>query len=474
MFSISSHIHEFSDTLSFNLNDHLLRKWYPLVIDEECGGYFTSISHNWHLTAEQEKTIVNQARHVLTTSRAAMFFRDPSRYQSFARHGLSFLRNFMWDQRYGGFFQARSREGHYTDCHGWGDEKRTYGNASGVHALASLYGLTGDEAVLNFAQEAFHWIETHSQDSECGGYFPFLTRQGEPIDEMSPYRSVASDTREVELKDQNTLSFLLEAYTELYRVWKDETLGKRLSDLIALIRDTVVTEKGYLQLHFSRNWTPVSYRTASEATRTLNYGLDHISFGHDCKTAFLLLDASYALGIENDTKTLAAAKRMLDHAIEHGWDQDVGGFYDAGYYFEGSNQCTIINRSKTWWRQAEALSLLLFFAFIYPETTAYRRYFEQQWEYIDIYLHDHRNGDWFEGGLDKQQYLQAGPKGHMWKCPYHQGKALMNCIALLSDSSDAPAGVVKRHHELIDFIDYWKRTRMIAEKKVDALTNADF
>ena len=471
MVSLVSHVHELVDSLSLGLNDHFLRKWYPLVVDEECGGYLTNISYDWCPAAEQEKTIVNQARHVLTTSKATMFVPDPSRYQSYALHGLSFLSDCMWDQRYGGFFQVRSRQGTYTDCRGWGDEKRTYGNASGVHALASLYALTGDAAVLHFAQEAFQWIETHSRDSECGGYFSFLTRRGEPIDETSQYRSVASDSRGVGLKDQNSLSFLLEAYTDLYRVWKDDTLGARLSDLLTLIRDTVVTEKGYLQLYFSRDWTPLSYRSASEATRALNYGLDHISFGHDCKTALLLLAASHALGIPNDTRTLAVAKRLIDHALLYGWDPEVGGFYDAGYEFDGSDECTIIDRAKTWWGQAEALTVLLVLALIDPGTAAYRRSFDRQWEYIECYLHDRHNGDWFEGGLDQDPHLRTGPKGDMWKCPYHQAKALMTCIALLTDTDDAPPGVIMRHQEQMAFIDHWKQMTTTAAQQEDAVTH---
>ena len=31
------------------LNDGLLKKWYPLVLDRECGGYFTNITSDWTL-----------------------------------------------------------------------------------------------------------------------------------------------------------------------------------------------------------------------------------------------------------------------------------------------------------------------------------------------------------------------------------------------------------------------------------------
>jgi len=393
MLSCVSHSPELFETLYCHLNENLLCKWYPLVIDEKCGGYFTNVTHDWHITAEQEKMVVTQARHVWTTSKAASFVAGGSPYEMYARHGLSFLRDFMWDEKYGGFFQIRSRQGGYTECEGWREEKRTYGNAFAIYALAALYRLTKDPSVLDFAIEAFRWLEEHAYDPIYKGYFQFLTRQGKPFDATSQYTSIASDRCELGYKDQNSSIHLLEAYTELYHVWKDDALKKQLSSLLHLIRDSMVTDKGYLQLFFTPDWTPFSFSKASEETRALNYGLDHVSFGHDYEAAFLMLEASYALGIENDARTLSIAKRILEHAILNGWDEQYGGFYEGGYYLEGSDQCTIVKNTKTWWSQAEALNALLIFSCIFPHDTNYHELFEKQWEYIDKYLLDHENSD---------------------------------------------------------------------------------
>jgi mannobiose 2-epimerase len=447
-----------SESFEYSLYENLLCKWYPLVIDKECGGYFTNITHDWRLAAQQEKMIVTQARHVWTTCKAAEFAEDGATYEKYARHGLPFLREFMWDEKHGGFFQIRSREGGYSESEGWREEKRTYGNAFAIFALSALYRLTKDPAVLDFAVEAFRWIERHAYDPSYKGYFQFLTREGEPFDSNSPYKSVACDRSELGYKDQNSSIHLLEAYTELYRVWRDEVLRKRLSSLLQLIRDKMVADKGYLHLFFTRDWSPVSFKDAPEDTRALNYNLDHVSFGHDCETAFLMLEASYALGIENDARTLTIAKRMLEHAILNGWDQQFGGFYAGGQYVDGSDQCKIVNDKKIWWAQAEALNTLLIFSRIFPQDNCYGELFEKQWEYIDRFLLDHKNGDWFEGGLDKEPHLIRGPKSHMWKCTYHTGRALMNCIALLSDGKNAPPGTLKRKAELEQLINHWKKT----------------
>ena len=61
-----------------------------------------------------------------------------------------------------------------------------------------------------------------------------------------------------------------------------------------------MAQQGYLQLFFHNDWTPVSFRDSSKEEREANFRLDHVSFGHDYETAFLMLEASYALQVTND------------------------------------------------------------------------------------------------------------------------------------------------------------------------------
>jgi cellobiose epimerase len=456
MVATFTHTQELVTSLCFQLNNQLLQRWYPFVVDKECGGYFTNVMNNWNLVPEQDKMIVSQARHVWTTSKAASFVSHGEEYGAIAEHGLLFLRDFMWDEKCGGFFQIRSRSGGYTETYGWRDEKRTHGNASSIHALAALYRLTRNQPVLDFAKEAFHWIEEHAYDREYGGYFQCLTREGEPFDRTGRCASIARDKNEIGYKNQHSSIQLLGAYTELYQVWKDKTLHKQLASLLHLIRDTMVTHRGYLQHFYSRDWQPLTFRNASLEDRVRNYDLDHVSFGHDYETAVLLLEASYALGIDHDSRTLAIAQRMLEHAIAYGWDRHRGGFYEGGLYLDESDQCAIIRKTKPWWGQAEALNTLLLFSRIFPHDSSYRELFEQEWEYIDKHVLDHHHGDWFEEGLDMAPHLRTGYKSHMWKCTYHTGRALMNSIALLLDEERAGPGVRERKLALEKFIQHWK------------------
>jgi mannobiose 2-epimerase len=136
--------------------------------------------------------------------------------------------------------------------------------------------------------------------------------------------------------------------------------------MLLLIRDVITTKKGSLTLFLQPDWTPVSFRDSSEAVILQHRYLDHVSFGHDVETAYLMLEASHVLGFKNDTATMRVAKLMVDHALQNGWDKINGGFYDEGYYFKNKKDITIIKTVRNWWAQAEGLNTLLLMADHFP------------------------------------------------------------------------------------------------------------
>lgn len=408
------------------VQEQILTAWYPRAVDSVYGGFLTGFTYDFIPTGTQEKFIVTQARHTWTNAQAAMLFPHNPVYLACAKHGFVFLKTVMWDSVYGGFYNLVSREGKVIDR--MQTPKDAYGNAFGLYAAVAYYKASGDTAALNLAIATFRWLEHHSHDAIYKGYFQHLLRDGTPATRTSA-TPAGSD---LGYKDQNSSIHLLEAFTALYEVWKDALLRERLTEMQVLIRDKLVTPAGYLQLFFKPAWAPVSLRDSSEAFIRKNSYLDHVSYGHDVETAYLLLEASEALGAARDEKTLQVAKRMVDHALRNGWDSTVGGFYDEGYYFKNRTGITIIKETKNWWAQAEGLNSLLIMADLFPnDPMRYYEKFKQLWKYIDTCLIDHQYGDWFEEGLDKSPARKTGPKGHMWKANYHQFRALSNCIERL-------------------------------------------
>ncbi len=410
--------------LEFSLKEELLKPWYPLAIDTVDGGFLSTFTFDFKPTDDQRKMIVTQARHVWTNSKAAIRYPDKKHFGRGATHGYQFLRDVMWDKDYGGFYWLVEKNGAVVK----NDSLKTaYGNAFGIYALAAYYEYSHDTEALDLAQKAFAWLEEHSHDHEYKGYFQHLTRAGAPLfrDKKTP------STSELGYKDQNSSIHLLEAFTELYQVWPDPLLRERLREMLFLIRDTIVTEKGSLTLFLDRDWTPVSFRNETREVIEQHHSLDHVSFGHDVETAYLLMEASHVLGIDNDSTTLRISKKMVDHALLNGWDQkqDEGSFYDEGYYFANEPKITITRNTKNWWAQGEGMNTLLIMSELYPnDPMKYYDKFLQSWNYIDRNLVDHQYGDWYQGGLDQQPDMKTALKGHIWKATYHQYRSLANCI----------------------------------------------
>lgn len=428
--SIAKERLEIADTMENSLKKELLDKWYPQSVDSLYGGFLSAFTYDFRPTGSQDKMIVTQARHTWVNAKASERYPGIEYYKSGARQGFLFLKNTMWDKDYGGFYTFIDRKGNVKKANF--AEKEAYGNAFGIYALAAYYKSSGDTSALNLARQAFLWLEKHSHDPVDKGYFQHMQRDGTPVKRTADILSTAGTG----YKDQNSSIHLLEAFTELYAVWNDPLVRERLSEMLSLTRDRITTPKGNLVLFFQPDWTPVSFRDSGRESILKHRNLDHVSFGHDVETAYLLLEATHALGNENDTMTLRLGKRMVDHALRNGWDAVLGGFYDEGYYFKEDNKISIIRESKNWWAQAEGLNTLLLMADYFPDDRLqYYEKFKLLWKYTQTYLIDHIYGDWYDEGLDKEPQRKTALKGHIWKATYHNYRALDNCIKRLRSHS---------------------------------------
>jgi mannobiose 2-epimerase len=409
--------------------DTLAHVWYPRVLDTMHGGYWSDYNFSWDADGIQNKMIVSQARHVWATAVLGMFY-DEDEYMEMSRHGFHFLRDHLWDEKNGGFYTLKGMYGDSLPL--LSNTKSSYGNAFAIYGLATYYKASGETGALELAKKTFYWLEEHAHDPKYKGYFDVLKQDGSWMLDVKTNDGNYENFNRKDWKDQNSSIHLMEAFTALYDVWPDELLRERLQELLVLIRDTITTPKGYLSLHLQRDWTPVSYRDSSETARQNNFYLDHVSFGHDVETAYLMLETSHMLGLENDTLTLGRAKKMVDHAIDKGWDNRLGGFYDGGYYYDDSDNCTIVSNNKVWWTEAEGLNALLLMARLFPEEPRYQELFEEQWIYLQRFVIDHEYGGWYHEGLDTNPHAIRDAKANIWKTSYHNVRALMNVIGMLN------------------------------------------
>ncbi len=415
--------------LEKSLVEFIIDPWYPRIIDTLYGGYISDFNYDWTLTeSSQDKALVQQARHVWATSFIYETYPDRGGFLDYSTHGFKFLRDHMWDKEFGGFHAFCTKDG--APKAESINNKRIYGQAFAVYGLSQYHRMSKNPEAMKLAIRAFLWMEEHAHDHEYGGYFEYLKRDGTPVpgdNDDKTSRGVAPATG---LKDYNSSIHLMEAFTELYRVWPDSLVRTRLEEMFYLIRDTFVHPDGYLQLYFHPDWTLVSdggMGKSSEYNAKYNH---HFTYGHDVETAYLLLETAHILGWSENEKTHMIAKRLVDHSLESGWDHESGGFFDAGKEIDG--EIRIINKHKSWWGAVEGLNALLLMHTLYPDDpNDYYGKFLKSWEHIDTYLIDKEFGGWYNHALDTYPESANRRKSHIWKTTYHNLRGVLNCIEML-------------------------------------------
>lgn len=405
------------------LTTGMMDLWYPRCVDEEFGGYLSSFDKEWKQLEKQPKFIVTQARHTWASAQMAKLYPDNKMYSEISEHGYKFLRDVMWDREYGGYYTLTDREGKLLTMEGDEFTKIAYGNAFAIYGLAAYFEISHDSSALDQAIASFHWLDTHSHDPEFGGYFQFMERDGTPR---------VKGLNGTPPKDQNSSIHILEGFTELYKVWKDDHLKNRIEEMLVLIRDTITTDSGYMKLFFHRDWTPVLISDEIYPGVSNTHQFDYISFGHDIETAYLLLEASETIGLENDTATYRVSKLMCDHTLRNGWDPETGATCEAGYYFAGREEISILDASTQWWAATESFHTMLLMSVLYPEDPLnYYESFTRTWDYCRNYLIDQEHGGWYRLGINEAPESANGDKGGIWKGNYHNTRSLINCIRLL-------------------------------------------
>jgi mannobiose 2-epimerase len=204
----------------------------------------------------------------------------------------------------------------------------------------------------------------------------------------------------------NTHLHVLEAYTNLYRVWERDRLATQLRRLLEQFLEVIVDEtKAHLIPFFDEAWERRSSR---------------ISFGHDIEASWLLVEAAEVLNHDGfEEKTAETAVRMADATLRDGIDKDHGLAFEA-------EPDRITNPDRHWWPQAEAVVGFLN-AYQISGDERFCKAAINSWEFIQRHLVDREHGEWKRRvALDGTPYDddKVGP----WKGPYHGVRACLEGV----------------------------------------------
>ncbi|MDQ6421212.1 AGE family epimerase/isomerase [Paenibacillus sp. LHD-117] len=387
------------------LRGNILDFWMKHAPDEHTGGFHGYVSRELEVQADADRSLVLNTRILWTFSAAYRIYGD-QQYLDMARRAYDYVRRYFADREYGGLYWSVTSDGKTSS-----DKKQVYGQAFAIYAFSEYGRATGDEEALNEAIELYRVLERHAYDPVNRGYVEALARDWTETDDNS-LSSKDLNTK----KSMNTHLHVLEAYTNLYRVWPSEELRGKLKELVEVtIRHIVDPVTAHFLLFFDMEWNSQS---------------NHISYGHDIEGSWLLHEAAEALG---DSELLAEAKsvavRMAEATYLEGVDADGGLFNEAGP--EG-----LTDDAKDWWPQAEAV-VGFYNAYQLTDEARYRDAALASWHFIETYLVDRKFGEWFWSVTRDGNPSDNPQKISAWKCPYHNGRACFELLERLEAAEEA-------------------------------------
>ena len=402
MFALPFKRSDFRRQIETELTSNILPFWMAQGMDRVHGGFYGAVTNDLKVQDEVPRSAILAAR-ILWTYATAFRRTGMDAYQAVARRAYETLSTTFWDREHGGVFWQVGVKGVPVV-----DRKVHYAQAFAIYGLSAYYRATRESESLALAQRLFDLLEAHAYDPAHQGYTEGSGRAWETLGDVR-LSAKDLDCR----KSMNTMLHLLEAYTELWRAWGEETLRVRLqSTLETFLGQIIDRETGHLQLFFDERWRPLSRA---------------ISYGHDIEASWLLVEAAEALGEpELMERVRAVALQLAAAVLREGVDEDGSLFYEGGP--DGPHR-----GGKEWWGQAEAV-VGFYNAFQLGGGEHYAAAAYRCWRTIEEKWIDRQHGDWFKrlhrDGSPDEGTFKIGP----WEGPYHHSRACFEMLDRLERS----------------------------------------
>ena len=381
----------------------ILRYWMDNTIDEVNGGFIGRVTHDNQKHYGARKGSVLNSR-ILWTFSAAYNINANDDYLTMALRAYDYLTRCFMDKEAGGVYWSLTHRGEPLET-----KKQIYAQAFAVYGLSEYYAASQKEEAKGAAIALYKTIVEHSYDKEYGGYWEALSRDWKALDDLRLSEKDAN-----EKKSMNTHLHVLEAFAALYRVWPDEGLKQKLTELFHLFLDRIIAKQNHhLALFFEDDWTSKS---------------SLISYGHDVEAAWLVQEAAEIIGDKLLLLEVKACSLNVAEAAARGLDEDGGLWYEYD-----SAQHHLITE-KHWWPQAEAM-VGFFNAW---QNTGDKKWLDhslKSWAFIQKFIKD-ETGEWTWGVKEDYSLMANEDKAGLWKCPYHNGRACIEIIRRINTLLD--------------------------------------
>lgn len=369
------------------LESNILPFWINKMVDNEHGGFYGKINGHEQLVREATKGAILNAR-ILWTFSAAYRTLNKECYREMAARAEQYFIRYFVDKEFGGIYWEINADGSPRDT-----KKQIYAIGFAIYGLSEYYRATKENEALDYAIALFEVIERYSFDKEKNGYIEALTREWHEIADMR-----LSDKDANEKKTMNTHLHILESYTNLYRVWKDERLKKQLHNLIEIFLDKIHNKQtGHLNLFFDEDWNS-------------KYHID--SYGHDIEASWLLHEAALTLGNKALLKRVEETLPIIAKAAAEGLNSDGSMTHEHNF------DTGITDDERQWWVECETVIGYLDIYQYFGDKQALQ-YSINCWNYIKQNLVDTQHGEWYWSKNVDGTINHNNDKAGFWKCPYH-------------------------------------------------------
>jgi mannobiose 2-epimerase len=381
---------------SEQLNKDILPFWRNNITDEKNGGFFGEIGFDGNIVENAPKGLIMNARILFTFSSVYELSSNPADLK-IANRAFQYLCDFFFDKEFGGYFWTLKHDGQPNET-----KKQVYALAFAIYGMSEYYKISHDQDALKRAIDLFNIIEEKSFDGKENGYFEAFAKDW---GEIADLRLSAKDMNEK--KTMNTHLHILEAYTNLYRVWKNDDLLRKTENLIGIFLNKILSSDDYhLLLFFDEKWNAKS---------------SAISFGHDIEAGWLLHEAALVSGNPVLIRKVETILPLITNSALEGMSPE------GGLYHESDRVSLQVEKEFEWWPQAEAMVGLMN---TYQQTgeEKYIDYAIKTGKFINEKFVDPKNGEWFFRVDENLNPIKSYCKAGLWKCPYHNGRA---CIELI-------------------------------------------
>lgn len=385
---------DFKQQLENELTDNILNFWVKEVYDPKQKMFIGRISNEGEKFHEAPLSAVFVSR-IMWTFAAAYRVYPNNVYKNMADEAFLVLLENFWDQENGGISWSVFPNGKPENT-----KKQFYAQAFFIYALSEYYIAFKIEKAKQIAVSVFMLLEKYAYDTEFGGYIEAKTADWKDISDqrLSP--------KDLDVKkSMNTHLHILEAYTNLSRIYNNKQVKEQLEHLIRIFLDKIIDSKtGHLILFFDDDWTVRS---------KIN------SYGHNIESTWLLYEAAKELG---NLEIIEELKRVILKITKITAEEGLAK--NGGIYYE-KDGIQLIEHFH-WWVQAEAV-LGFFNAWQISKTEKYLQLSSGGWEFIQENIIDKKNGEWFWGVDEKLKPLEED-KINTWKAPYHNARMCLEMI----------------------------------------------